>query len=288
MLLVILNVALEFKPKIEKKNWRKPVSGIAEYMDLLEKTDPPNPPKDPETYTGVRKRKEMQKVQLEAKAQAAKEDLLRKKKEYDANKAAEQNPEKFTSNKYNTLFVARLNAATTEETLQKTFAEYGPLEKVVLVKSPEGTPKGYAFVEFKSEQDMTLAYRRANGMKLDDNRIVVDVERGRTVKGWFPRRLGGGLGGEARRARAKGGDRERGRAGGRGYSDGGRRDNYRDRDYRDRDRDRDRRDRGSYGGGRDRGRDRGRDWGRERDRGGYGGRERSYSGRQGRDDFRRR
>ena len=31
-------------------------------------------------------------------------------------------------------------------------------------------------------------------LKIDGRRIVVDVERGRTVPGWMPRRLGGGKG----------------------------------------------------------------------------------------------
>src|SRR5437763_95237 len=34
-----------------------------------------------------------------------------------------------------------------------------------------------------------------DGIRIKDRRIKVDVERGRTVKGWRPRRLGGGLGG---------------------------------------------------------------------------------------------
>ncbi|TDZ37014.1 U1 small nuclear ribonucleoprotein 70 kDa-like protein [Colletotrichum spinosum] len=34
-----------------------------------------------------------------------------------------------------------------------------------------------------------------DGIRIKDRRIKVDVERGRTVKGWVPRRLGGGLGG---------------------------------------------------------------------------------------------
>ena len=38
------------------------------------------------------------------------------------------------------------------------------------------------------------AYKHADGRKIDGRRVVVDVERGRTVKGWRPRRLGGGLG----------------------------------------------------------------------------------------------
>ena len=36
----------------------------------------------------------------------------------------------------------------------------------------------------------TAAYKHADGKKIDGRRIVVDVERGRTVKTWRPRRLG--------------------------------------------------------------------------------------------------
>lgn len=49
-------------------------------------------------------------------------------------------------------------------------------------------------MEFQSERDLKTAFKEADGMKIDGRRIVVDVERGRTVKGWKPRRLGGGLG----------------------------------------------------------------------------------------------
>ncbi|CAO3617340.1 unnamed protein product [Mucor hiemalis] len=42
---------------------------------------------------------------------------------------------------------------------------------------------------------MRAAYKDADGLKILGRRILVDVERARTVKGWKPRRLGGGLGG---------------------------------------------------------------------------------------------
>lgn len=42
--------------------------------------------------------------------------------------------------------------------------------------------------------DSSGAYKEADGRKIDNRRIVVDVERGRTMKNWKPRRLGGGLG----------------------------------------------------------------------------------------------
>lgn len=34
------------------------------------------------------------------------------------------------------------------------------------------------------------AYKGADGRKIAGRRVVVDVERGRTVKNWRPRRLG--------------------------------------------------------------------------------------------------
>lgn len=42
--------------------------------------------------------------------------------------------------------------------------------------------------------DFLGAYKQADGKKIDGKRVVVDCERGRTVKGWVPRRLGGGKG----------------------------------------------------------------------------------------------
>lgn len=38
------------------------------------------------------------------------------------------------------------------------------------------------------------AYKQADGRKLDNKRLLADVERGRTVPNWRPRRLGGGVG----------------------------------------------------------------------------------------------
>lgn len=56
-----------------------------------------------------------------------------------------------------------------------------------------GKPRGYCFVEYEHERDMRTAYKHAEGMKIDGRRVLVDVERGRTVTEWKPRRLGGGV-----------------------------------------------------------------------------------------------
>jgi hypothetical protein len=36
----------------------------------------------------------------------------------------------------------------------------------------------------------SAAYKHADGKKIDGRRVLVDVERARTVNGWLPRRLG--------------------------------------------------------------------------------------------------
>ncbi|TIC07520.1 hypothetical protein E3Q16_00450 [Wallemia mellicola] len=98
---------------------------------------------------------------------------------------------------FKTLFIARLSVETTESDLRKEFEVYGPIERVRIVRHKDtGKSRGYAFLIFEKERDMKAAYKDAEGLKIHGKRILVDVERGRTVKGWKPRRLGGGLGGK--------------------------------------------------------------------------------------------
>lgn len=61
-------------------------------------------------------------------------------------------------------------------------------------------------------------------MQVLGKRILVDVERGRTVRGWKPRRLGGGLGGRPKKEPESFGGRggfRGGMGGGRGFSERG-------------------------------------------------------------------
>lgn len=96
-----------------------------------------------------------------------------------------------TKNAYNTLFVANVPFETTEKCLQDEFEAFGSVISVMMPKDREGVPTGYAFVEFERERDMKVAWREANGLRIDGRRILVDVERGRTVEEWLPNRLDG-------------------------------------------------------------------------------------------------
>ncbi|KAL2865120.1 U1 small nuclear ribonucleoprotein 70 kDa [Aspergillus lucknowensis] len=102
---------------------------------------------------------------------------------------------------FKTLFVSRLSYDVNEGDLEREFGRFGPIERIRIVKdtvTPKGAKKphrGYAFIVYEREKDMKAAYKETDGIRIRDRRVLVDVERGRTVKGWKPRRFGGGLGG---------------------------------------------------------------------------------------------
>jgi len=130
-----------------------------------------------------------------------------------------------TDDAFTTLFVGRLDYKTTEESLAKAFDQLGKVVRAVVVRerapadkaaAPAATgaaavaaaaaaakaakSRGYGFVEFASESDLRAAFRRCEGLAIDGRRVVCDVERGRTVRGWRPARLGGGAGKGSARA----------------------------------------------------------------------------------------
>ncbi|XP_077402536.1 U11/U12 small nuclear ribonucleoprotein 35 kDa protein [Vanacampus margaritifer] len=153
-----------------------------------------------------------------------------------------------------TLFVARLNPMTTEEKLHQVFSKFGEIKRVRLVRDVvTGFSKRYAFVEYKEERAVVRARRDANKLVVDQQELFVDFELERTLKGWIPRRLGGGLGGKKESGQLRFGGRDRpfrkpinlsARPLQQEWSGGGRREwersGRRDRDNRgNRDRDRD-------------------------------------------------
>ncbi|KAJ4304146.1 hypothetical protein N0V88_001756 [Collariella sp. IMI 366227] len=105
---------------------------------------------------------------------------------------------------FKTLIVARLDYSADEKDLEREFGRFGPIERIRIIRDTHAHEKGnkkqkphrgYGFVVFEREKDMRAALDGCDGIRIKDRRIKVDVERGRTVKGWKPRRLGGGLGG---------------------------------------------------------------------------------------------
>ena len=194
------------------------------------------------------------------------EKLKKEIEEWNPN----ENPHAEGTDPYTTLFVARLDYEVTEEQLRSAFEKYGKIRKCRIVTDSEGNNRGYGFLEFDHKGDQDAAYRYGgSGNTIIGTRVVlVDKEKGRIVKTWRPRRLGGGLG------RTRMGRPSQNEPSARKVTPreprGSDRDRYDDRDRRGGDRDRrDERDRG----GRDR---------RERD----SRRDDRYDDRRSRDDRR--
>jgi len=184
---------LEPATKLPHETKRCPIQGVAQYVQLFEdpKDAPPKPVIESREQRMERKRKEKQELQAYKIEQGI----------------ALWNPNengRATEDPYRSLFVAGINYETSESKLRKEFEQFGPIKKIFMAHDIKTRkPRGYAFIEYERERDMHSAYKRADGMKIDGKRVLVDVERGRTVKGWLPRRFGGGVG-TGRKARSPG------------------------------------------------------------------------------------
>jgi len=220
--------ALDFKNPPPRDS-RPKIEGFAEFVKCFTPEDELPPVENVETQ---REKKERLKKK---KMEEHKIILEEREKNWDPHKNMNA-----TKDAYKTLFVARLSYEVDEEDLKEEFKRYGDVREVKLVRDARtGKSRGYAFIEFDSSQDLKDAFKYADGKSIKGRRILVDVERGRTVPGWKPRKLGGGMGStrsgdENRRSRETERSDERYKS---------RRDKYRDRDYRDRDRARRRRSR---------------------------------------------
>ncbi|XP_001947021.1 U1 small nuclear ribonucleoprotein 70 kDa-like [Acyrthosiphon pisum] len=170
----------------EKKN--RGYSGVGSFMDLFEDPKDTPPPTTIETKEDKLERRRREKA--EQVAYKLEQEIAAWNPHSDANAVTDP---------FKTLFVARINYDTSESKLRREFELYGLIKKIVVTRNKiDGKPRGYAFIEYENERDMYSAYKYADGKKIDGRRVLVDVERARTVKGWLPRRLGGGLGGTRR------------------------------------------------------------------------------------------
>ncbi|KAL5229951.1 hypothetical protein ABZP36_028727 [Zizania latifolia] len=177
---------LEYKPPVEKRKLPA-YTGMAQFVSqFVEPGDPEYAPPVPKGETRAEKKARIRQLKLEQGAAKVTEELQKYDPQTDPNA---------TGDPYKTLFVARLNYEMSEHRIKREFEAYGPIKRVRLVTDKiTNKPRGYVFIEYMHTRDMKNAYKQADGRKVDSKRILVDVERGRTVPNWRPRRLGGGLG----------------------------------------------------------------------------------------------
>ncbi|KAL5113553.1 hypothetical protein ACEQ8H_008562 [Pleosporales sp. CAS-2024a] len=168
------------------------ISGIGQYLQALREYEDPPGYVPTDSWLQKRDRKKLEKKEKQEKL--LNEGVHQYKPSEDP---------KVQGDAFKTLFVARLAYGVTSDDLEREFGRYGPIERIRIIEDvtapPDAPPKkrkrGYAFIVYEREKDMKAAYKETDGIKIKDRRVLVDVERGRTVSGWRPRRFGGGLGG---------------------------------------------------------------------------------------------
>ncbi|KAI9779737.1 MAG: hypothetical protein M1839_007235 [Geoglossum umbratile] len=170
------------------------ITGVAQYLNRLHE------PYEPEGYVPTEswlQRRDRLKLEKKERQQTLLTDGF---EDYSPTKDPQ-----IRGDAFKTLFVARLSFEVKESDLEREFGRFGPIERASLNHSHAYDPanskkkkkahRGYAFIVYEREKDMKAAYKETDGIRIKDRRVLVDVERGRTVKGWRPRRFGGGLGG---------------------------------------------------------------------------------------------
>lgn len=182
----------------KRQTVRAPLTGVASFLERVkqeaadrgESTDDA----DPSSSNFTLSRATLKEIELEKRKAAKLETKQRGLESYNPS----SNPNA-TPDAYKTLFLSRLPYDITEKDLAREFDMYGPISSIHLIRNHNGQSRGYAFIAYERERDMKAAYKDAEGLKMGGRRIMVDVERGRTVKDWKPMRLGGGLGGSSRK-----------------------------------------------------------------------------------------
>lgn len=168
-----------------------------QYVDELVEAEKNKPPPN-ET---------IQQIQIKEKARKKQEiqkSYKRQLNEWNDPKLLQKNEQEFMKDPFKTVFISRLDYSLTELDISKNFNKYGVIESITIARDKRlGKSRGYGFVVFERDEDAKGCIKELapTGLKIPiENKpytrtILVDMERGRLVRNWKPRRLGGGLGG---------------------------------------------------------------------------------------------
>ncbi|OHT14244.1 hypothetical protein TRFO_15395 [Tritrichomonas foetus] len=79
--------------------------------------------------------------------------------------------------KVSTIYINNLPADTTAEQITEKFNEYGQVKSVRLLQTSSGECRGYAFLDYQTDEEMNKAIAEANDSEFRGNRIKVEKSR---------------------------------------------------------------------------------------------------------------
>ncbi|EDR27587.1 U1 small nuclear ribonucleoprotein 70 kDa, putative [Entamoeba dispar SAW760] len=188
---------IRFLPPIEK-HWFPNYSGVSSYLTMFDQIEPNNEKKTEgaDSFAPTWTKSGLRELRFLKMKEEKTRSLRTQIQTWDPTHNL-----KATDNPNRTIVVLRLPKKTDESILQQLFGEYGEIKKIVIIKDLKGINKGYAFVEYNHRSEAERACRRANGMRIEEKIIVVEMEKGRTEESFKPKRLGGTI--ERRRGEDK-------------------------------------------------------------------------------------
>ena len=82
------------------------------------------------------------------------------------------------------IFVGNLAYQTTDAELEQSFAAFGTVERVSIVRDRDtGQPRGFAFVEMTNSAEASKAIEALNGQEINGRRLNVNEARPREPRG---------------------------------------------------------------------------------------------------------
>ncbi|ODV79834.1 RNA-binding domain-containing protein, partial [Suhomyces tanzawaensis NRRL Y-17324] len=177
-----------------------PISSVKDsikaYLQQLPQIEQEHPQPAPSEQQTKLKLSQERKKQLQ-------QSFARQVREWNDPELLQKNEKEFMKDPYRTVFLSRLDYQLTELELSKHFSKYGVIESVRVIRDRDGKSRGYAFLVYEKDHDAAACVNELarTGLKLPvgdktpTRSILVDIERGRIIRSWKPRRLGGGLGG---------------------------------------------------------------------------------------------
>ncbi|MCB1190715.1 MAG: RNA-binding protein [Leptospiraceae bacterium] len=78
------------------------------------------------------------------------------------------------------IYVGNLSHSTTEDTLSKSFGNYGTVDSVKIITDKySGQPRGFAFVEMSNKSESRKAIQELNETELDGRMVKVNEAKPR-------------------------------------------------------------------------------------------------------------
>ncbi|KAG7666370.1 uncharacterized protein J8A68_000091 [[Candida] subhashii] len=188
----------DIPPEKRKTNSITPISNLKQQINQYIATDLPQIEQQ-QSANSQPQTSNHQRLQqaAELKRKQNQESYKRQLAQWNDAELFAKNEKEFMKDPYRTVFISRLDYQLTELDISSAFSKYGVIESIRIIRDHQGKSRGYGFIVYERDVDAknVISELSRSGLQLNGRNVLVDMERGRIIRNWRPRRLGGGEGG---------------------------------------------------------------------------------------------